>query len=461
MFPKPRSPSSLFLFLFVIFFTVCMCTPVSADEFQVEAVFEDIDDDTFFFDYPAFVLTDDLRDLVIVSDWGNNRIVVLDRSGNTRKVIRELAGPVGLAKDKAAGRLYVAEQAANRIRVFDSENFVNIDTIYAQNPPFDEPRGIWVDDDGTIYVVDTNQSRVVVFNRNGEQLYTFGREGMEDDQFYYPRGITMDIRGNLWIADTVHHAVKVFDRNGNFLYRFGQAGSGELDFDRVRYVSTAGEYAFVSDYNNHRVKVYDLEGNLQTIFGEHGRAPGQFSLPEGVWVDTYGYLWVADAGNSRIQKINVAFLVDRRSHLTSLLEEGRVEEVVSLAEGLPTEKLEEPEINQILFDAYQVKGNTERMIYHAENLWINDTENRDHWGGVLGRLYYQRATGIRGTQPLEVVRDLYQKSYQFGYRRAFFPFLWTSFLLMGGSSLFLLILAVLLLVLLVVFHRIRVSRYRR
>ncbi len=447
--------------VFALFFFVPQFTAVSAVEIQVEAIFEEVDDDTFFFDYPVYVLTDDIRDLVIVSDWGNNRIVVMDRSGNTRRVIGNLSGPVGLAKDRAVGRLYVAEQAANRVRVFDLENFVNIDTIEAHNPSFDEPRGVWVDEQGHIYVVDTNRSRVVVFNRNGDQLLSFGREGMEDDQFYYPRGITMDHHGNLWIADTVHHAVKVFDRNGNFLFRFGQSGSGDLDFDRVRYITTAGDYAFVSDYNNHRVKVYDLEGNLQTIFGEHGRSPGQFSLPEGVWVDSYGYLWVADAGNSRIQKINVFYYVDRKSHLSTLLEEGRVEEVVTLAESLPTERLEEPEINQILFEAYQLKGNTERMIFYAENLWINDMENRERWGNTLGRLYYQRASGIRGAQPLEAVRDLYHKSYQFGYRRALIPFIWTSFLLMGGSNIFLVLLTILLFLLLFVFHRLRVSRYRR
>ncbi len=97
----------------------------------------------------------------------------------------------------------------------------------------------------------------------------------------------------LGVVDTQHHCIKVFDE-GNFLFRFGQEEKEE-DFNQPRYLFIQGNWVFISDYRNHRIKVYNREGVLQEIMGEEGRGEGEFSFPEGLWIDKDGKLWIADA----------------------------------------------------------------------------------------------------------------------------------------------------------------------
>ncbi|HSV32018.1 MAG TPA: NHL repeat-containing protein [Atribacteraceae bacterium] len=460
MSPKPRR-----LFIIGCFMVGIACfvpfSGLAQAQWEVELVFDEVEDDLPFLDYPVAVLVDEGDGSVYVSDWGNNRVVVFDREGNTQQIIGDVNGPVGLAMDLAVNRLYVVEMLMNRVKILDADTYAVLGYLEALNPPLYEPRGITIDGEGLIYVVDTNRSRVVVFDREGRQIYTFGREGMGNDEFFLPRGIAIDQTGRIWIADTVHHAVKVFDREKNFLFRFGQGGSGETDFDRVRYITIRGNYVFISDYNNHRLKVYDLEGNLVEIVGGRGSGHGQFVSPEGVWADNQGKVWIADAGNSRIQKLNFSYLIDRRSHLDVLLREGRIDELLTLAGTLPQEKRDDPAVGRLLFEAYQRKGNTDQMLHHAEILWVSDEENRDYWRNILGGLYYQQAISSRGFRPMEEIRELFQKAYRLGNTRAFFSYLWVSFLLFGGSSVMLIFLGIFLFVLLIIFYRLKTSRFRR
>ena len=50
---------------------------------------------------------------------------------------------------------------------------------------------------------------------------------MGNDEFYYPRGVAVDGDGHIWVVDTQHHCIKVFDEKGNFFFRFGQGGEGK------------------------------------------------------------------------------------------------------------------------------------------------------------------------------------------------------------------------------------------
>jgi tripartite motif-containing protein 71 len=58
---------------------------------------------------------------------------------------------------------------------------------------------------------------------------------------------------------------------------------------------------YVSDYNNHRVQKFDSEGNFITKWGSKGTGDGEFVNPNGIAMDSSGNVYVADAGNNRIQ----------------------------------------------------------------------------------------------------------------------------------------------------------------
>ncbi|MGQ9747276.1 MAG: 6-bladed beta-propeller [Candidatus Caldatribacteriaceae bacterium] len=424
------------------------------DFWRLERNIEEVDGDPPFLDYPVGVTIDSQDRILWVSDWGNNRVVAFSQEGNFLKAIVGLQGPVGLAL--RGDRLFIVEQKGNRVRIFDTKKLSPLGELRPAKSSFREPRGIWVDSEGKVYVADTGNSRIVVFGPSGEEIASFGKEGMGDGEFYYPRGITVDQEGQIWVVDTAHNCVQVLDKNGKFLFRFGQEGSGEDGFRHPRYIFIRSEFVFLSDYRNHRIKIYDRKGVLLALIGgEEGIGELQFSYPEGLWMDQEGVLWVADAGNNRVKAINVEAFLQPRKYLSSLVEEGKIEDFLALWENLSPQERQDPEVARLAFQIFQKKGDLEKMIAQAEELFLNDGEHRKYWRKKLGELYYLKGKNLRKLGNIKEARDLYLRSFQHGYLHSLFPFVWLSFLLMGGSNILLLILALVLLVLLWIFYRVR------
>jgi len=420
--------------------------------FRVDAVFEEVGGEIPLLDYPVGIAVDDAGGRVFVSDWGNNRVLVLEKTGKLLREIRNLKSPAGLALDREGRKLFVVEQKGNRVTVFDLETLSPQGNLKTKKTPLSEPRGIWVAQDGTVYVADTGRSRIVVFGVQGEELFAFGREGMGDNEFYQPRGVAQDPQERIWVVDTLHHCVKVFDGKGNYLFRFGEG------LNQPRYVGFFGDLAFLSDYRNHRILVYDLQGVLQGAIGEEEKL---FSFPEGLWIDGEGKLWVADAGNNRIVRIDLGYLAHPEEYLKTLLAEGKDEEFFEVLGRLSPEVRRRPEIGRLLFEAYRRRGDLEALIAQAEELFLSDEEERSRWKRTLGELYAERGRILAGQGAFEEAKDFLLRSFRYGRLASLFSYLWVAFLGAGGEYLGILLLLVLLGVLLFVYLRLRAERERR
>jgi uncharacterized protein (TIGR03663 family) len=196
-------------------------------------------------------------------------------------------------------------------------------TIGTEPGQFNHPRGLAVGPDGHLYVVDSDNHRIQVFDGNGMLLRTWGSQcnlatglgcldpdgtgplGYSDGQFQEPWGIGVGRDGRVYVADTWNHRVQVFDADGNFLAKwgaFGQTINGEelLYGPRDIAVDASGR-VLVTDTGNKRVMVYDAEGNLLDQWGGGGIAPGRFEEPVGIAVDREGNIYVADTWNQRVQ----------------------------------------------------------------------------------------------------------------------------------------------------------------
>jgi uncharacterized protein (TIGR03663 family) len=163
---------------------------------------------------------------------------------------------------------------------------------------FQQPRGMAVGPDGSLYVVDSMNDRIERFGPGGELLGTFGSNGSGDGQFNKPGGICVDRSGFVYVADVWNHRIQKFTANGEFVLAWGK----EPDFYGPRdVVVTQDNRVFVTDTGHHKVVCYTDRGEYIREWGVKGTRYRQFTEPVGMALGADGTLYVADTGNRRIQ----------------------------------------------------------------------------------------------------------------------------------------------------------------
>ena len=105
-----------------------------------------------------------------------------------------------------------------------------IGTTAFPNGDFFNPFGVAVDGNKNLYVADTFNGRVQVFDSAGKFKFTFGSFGAGNGQFNSPFGIAVDSSQNIYVIDNGNNRVQVFDSAGNFKFKFGSSGSGNGQF---------------------------------------------------------------------------------------------------------------------------------------------------------------------------------------------------------------------------------------
>jgi DNA-binding beta-propeller fold protein YncE len=114
---------------------------------------------------------------------------------------------------------------------------------------------------GYVYVTDSGNHRVEVFDADGNYLSQFGTTGDGNEQLFYPIGIAFNSTGYAYVLDGSKHNILVFDSNGNYVSQFGEQGSGDGQFKQPWGIAiNSTGYTYVTDTYNYRVQVFDLDG---------------------------------------------------------------------------------------------------------------------------------------------------------------------------------------------------------
>ncbi len=175
---------------------------------------------------------------------------------------------------------------------------------------FNAPRGLDFAPDGTLYVADSLNHRILHLSPEGELLQIIGEFGSISNgsappgQFNEPWDVAVAPDGSFYVADTWNHRIQKFSPQGEALTAWGYWGQdgSPLAFYGPRSVAVGPDgRVFVSDTGNKRIVVFDPDGVPLTIIGEGGVEPGQFDEPVGVAVDANGWVYVADTWNQRVQ----------------------------------------------------------------------------------------------------------------------------------------------------------------
>ncbi|MHB1125398.1 MAG: 6-bladed beta-propeller [Bacillota bacterium] len=152
-----------------------------------------------------------------------------------------------------------------------------------------------------IYITDTNNQRVQVFDLGGTPIYKFGKEGEGKGEFRFPYGIAGDSQGNVYVADLYNGSISVFDGKGNFIKYFAEQNPKENTIISPGGLRIYNDKVYVTEIQMSKVLVFDMEGKKLKEIGEPGVNPGQFRAPNAVTVDREGNIYVVDTGNQRVQ----------------------------------------------------------------------------------------------------------------------------------------------------------------
>lgn len=182
--------------------------------------------------------------------------------------------------------------------------------------------GIVIDDQDRIYILNRGPHPVVILNREGDFLGSWG-----EGYFNRPHGSRIVHNNNIWCVDDSAHIITRFTMDGKPLQVLGTRDKpsdtgyvhksnlmeslatikvGGPPFNRPTGIacSSTGELFTSDGYGNARIHKFASDGTLITSWGEPGADPGHFNLPHNIWIDKYDRLWIPDRENSRIQIFN-------------------------------------------------------------------------------------------------------------------------------------------------------------
>ena len=162
--------------------------------------------------------------------------------------------------------------------------------------------GVACDSQDRVFVYSRSEHPLILFDREGNFLETWGDELLED-----AHGIYIDSQDNVYCTERNTHCVHKFNALGEHVMTLGTPGlpSAEdglpfrLPTDLV--VASNGDLYISDGYENARVHRYSADGEWLHSWGEWGDGPGQFGLSHCIRIDAEERLWVCDRSNNRIQ----------------------------------------------------------------------------------------------------------------------------------------------------------------
>jgi DNA-binding beta-propeller fold protein YncE len=228
--------------------------------------------------------------------------------------------PLNVARSPKSGELYVTDRRMRSIMRFDlSGKYLgdfNPKLPKSELPAFQTDGVQWAPvalafaPDGTLFVTDIlKASRVLIFGPDGKFMKSFGDTGMVNDVkaspglFQYPNGIVYH-KGLVYITDSNNRRVQVFDKNGTFKQIIATQGLPRgIDFlqsfpgDKA----TSADRMVVIDTLSHDATIWTSRGDKVVNFGQQGVLDGQFSYPNGCAIAAKNKIFIADTSNGRIQ----------------------------------------------------------------------------------------------------------------------------------------------------------------
>jgi PKD repeat protein len=266
-----------------------------------------------------------------VTDRNNNRVqkftlngAFTSKFGSSGSGDGQFNHPAGIYCDVGNSIVYVADRDNNRVQKLRTTGsfILTIGSSGLGDGEFSLPMGVakmpgirgdYSAYQARVYVSDTGNNRIQIFQTDGTFKESWGSLGSQNAQFNSPRGIAISNTGYVYVADFNNNRIQKFNPDGSFVTAWGTLGSANGQFNGPYYIAidtNDNGAVYVTDSNNHRVQKFDANGGFVGAWGTYGTGDGQFNVPKGISVyrlsgASVGYVFVVDSGNNRIQKFRV------------------------------------------------------------------------------------------------------------------------------------------------------------
>ena len=212
---------------------------------------------------------------------------------------------IGLAMDDN-DRLFVSDPGLRHVIIFNKDH--KAEDVVSEGMV--DPGGLAIDTRNRfLYVADVEQDQILVYDADSLKLLRrMGTAGKNHTlttvgDFSRPAGAAVDAEGNLYVADSWNNRIQIFDADGNFISMFGKAGDGPGYFARPKGVAIDGdEHVWVADGMQDRIQVFTKEGQLLISLGGHGLLPGQFQGLVGITIDKRNRVFTSEIFPGRAQQ---------------------------------------------------------------------------------------------------------------------------------------------------------------
>lgn len=226
------------------------------------------------------------------------------------------------------GKLYVADHENHRIRDINSEGFVftytgseeGFDNGNLSTATFNKPRGLFIDDQGSIYVADQGNDAIRKIDPNGNvfiAFQNFENESGGTDHIKAPFDYALDSKGNAYIVELVNNRILKRMSDGTVMaigdgtpgHKDGPGASAQF-IEPTALAIDANDNVYVVDNGNHKIRMIDENGVVSTVAGtvkgdQDGHiSQAQFYYPSDITLDVHGNMYITDSGNHKIKKIS-------------------------------------------------------------------------------------------------------------------------------------------------------------
>ena len=199
---------------------------------------------------------------------------------------------------KPLRQLYVTLLIIVFSQVLFAQQFTELGRIQGHDGPFRNPQAVSVSVDGILYVVDSGNNRIQLFDKRGSYLRTIGGFGFGTDQFDQPMDIWTSSIINIYVSDYNNRRVLRYDRSLNYISSLesNEALDPDFQFEEVKSCAVnSNNDLFLLDHSENKVIKFNRHGQAERSFGAYTSGRGELQDPQQLHIYKNKFVLVTDA----------------------------------------------------------------------------------------------------------------------------------------------------------------------